>query len=72
MLWGFTDCADVLNIPKWWAACSVSNNIVFWREHKTGGHFAATEKPVELVQDIRDFTKLLKASKLAELKENGS
>lgn len=66
-----TNHADVYNVPKWWAACSVSSNIVFWREHKSGGHFAATEKPVELVQDIRDFTKVFKSSKLAVLKESG-
>jgi microsomal epoxide hydrolase len=40
---------DVLNIPRWWAACTVSSNIVFWKEHEKGGHFAATEKPDELV-----------------------
>ncbi|OJJ43165.1 hypothetical protein ASPZODRAFT_136724 [Penicilliopsis zonata CBS 506.65] len=47
---------DVYNIPRWWASASVSKNIVFWREHAKGGHFAALEKPRELIQDIRDFT----------------
>jgi len=65
-------CAqEIFNVPRWWAACCVSSNVVFWKEHESGGHFAATEKPVELVQDIRDFTKVFKASKLADLKESG-
>lgn len=62
---------DVLNIPKWWAAVTISSNIVFWKEHDAGGHFAATEKPVELLQDIRDFTQVLSPSNFAGLKESG-
>jgi len=68
---GFANYSDVLNVPKWWAAACVSKNIVFWREHESGGHFAATEKPVELVRDIRDFTKVFNTSKLASLTESG-
>lgn len=30
-------------------------NLKFWRMHKSGGHFAAWEKPEELVGDIREF-----------------
>lgn len=29
------------------------NNVVFESHHKTGGHFAATERQEELVQDLR-------------------
>jgi len=29
------------------------NRIVFESHHKSGGHFAATERPEELVQDVR-------------------
>jgi hypothetical protein len=50
---------------------SVSHNIVFWNEHEKGGHFAAYERPAELVQDIRDFTKALNPSRFAALKESG-
>lgn len=31
------------------------NNIVQWREHDRGGHFAALEEPELLAQDLRDF-----------------
>jgi hypothetical protein len=62
---------DMLNIPKWWASVTVSSNIVFWKEHDRGGHFAATEKPDELVQDIRDFTEVLNPSRRAALKDSG-
>ncbi|KAH8592777.1 Alpha/Beta hydrolase protein [Bisporella sp. PMI_857] len=62
---------DCYNIPKWWADASVASNIVFWKEHERGGHFAAMEKPAELVADIREFTSLFKAGKLAELRESG-
>jgi len=68
--WSLTDL-DVLNIPKWWAECTVSQNIVFWRRHEIGGHFAATEQPAALVRDIRDFTREFKESKLTALKESG-
>lgn len=30
-------------------------NLKFWRMHKDGGHFAAWEKPNELVEDLREF-----------------
>jgi hypothetical protein len=30
-------------------------NIVFEREHDSGGHFAAYEKPNELVGDLREM-----------------
>ncbi|KAK5174282.1 uncharacterized protein LTR77_001362 [Saxophila tyrrhenica] len=32
-----------------------SGNLVWHREHQSGGHFAAMEKPKEFVQDIEDF-----------------
>jgi len=34
----------------------VAENIVFWREHTKGGHFASLETPDALVRDIRDFS----------------
>jgi len=30
-------------------------NLKFWEMHKDGGHFAAWERPDELVADIREF-----------------
>ena len=31
------------------------NKVVFESHHKAGGHFAATERPDELVQDVRNM-----------------
>lgn len=39
--------------------------ITHWSEFDRGGHFAAMEKPMELVQDIRDFTASLAREKYA-------
>jgi hypothetical protein len=44
---------------------------VFWKEHKKGGHFASVEKPVELIEDIREFTKLINAGRMAGLIKSG-
>ncbi|MDG2428965.1 MAG: epoxide hydrolase [Acidimicrobiales bacterium] len=35
-------------------------NVTFWREHDQGGHFAAMERPDELVADIREFFRNLR------------
>lgn len=40
-------------VPRSWAKTKA--NIVFWQEHQTGGHFAAYEKPKELVDDLTRF-----------------
>lgn len=29
--------------------------LVFWNEHPSGGHFAAWEKPQEIVDDLRQM-----------------
>lgn len=63
--------SDVFYIPRWWAACTVSSNIVFWKEHEAGGHFASVEKPDVLVADIREFTKFVNKGRLAELVKSG-
>lgn len=64
-------CVDVLNIPHWWAQCTLARNIVFWREHDSGGHFAASEKPDLLVEDIRDFAKVINPNRMAALVKSG-
>lgn len=38
-------------LPKAWHG--LVGPVVFWKEHVKGGHFAATEAPEELVQDLR-------------------
>lgn len=42
-------------MPRSWAETQA--NVVFWREHSSGGHFAAYEKPVELAGDLIEFYK---------------
>jgi hypothetical protein len=54
---------DVCYSPRWWCEQTVGENITFWKEHDKGGHFPSTEKPAQLVEDIREFTK---ASKIRE------
>lgn len=46
---------ELAPVPKDWAA--KSGNLVWYREHTEGGHFAAMEKPKLFVQDIEDFIK---------------
>ncbi len=64
-------CVDVLNVPRWWASCTVASNIVFWRDHDHGGHFPATEIPDVLVQDIRDFSKAINPTRMVGLIRSG-
>jgi len=35
-------------------------NVTFWREHERGGHFAAMERPDDLIVDIREFFRPLR------------
>lgn len=40
-------------VPRSWAEKRA--NVVFWREHERGGHFAAWERPGEFVEDLVSF-----------------
>ena len=40
-------------IPKSWV--ERTGNLVWYREHTEGGHFAAMEKPKLIAQDLEDF-----------------
>ncbi|KAF7365633.1 putative epoxide hydrolase [Mycena venus] len=44
---------EIVVLPKSWS--KRMGKIVFEREHERGGHFAAHERPKELVQDLRDM-----------------
>lgn len=44
---------DLAVLPKTWI--HTLGDIVFERDHKDGGHFAAWERPEQLVQDLRDM-----------------
>ena len=46
---------ELAPIPKAWA--ETTGNLVFYRQHDSGGHFAAVEKPDELWADIEAFVK---------------
>ena len=48
-------------IPKAWV--ETTGTLSWYRQHDSGGHFAALEKPAETKQDLEDF--------LAHVKEEG-
>lgn len=62
---------DVMFLPRWWAAVTAASNIIFWKEHDKGGHFASVERPDALVADIREFTQLLSSQKREALVKSG-
>jgi len=47
---------EVMYAPRWWTEATVAENITYWIVQESGGHFAATEKPQLLIDDIRKFT----------------
>ncbi|THU79915.1 epoxide hydrolase domain-containing protein [Dendrothele bispora CBS 962.96] len=51
---------DVGYVPRWWAEGAAAENIVFWKEHSKGGHFASVEVPEELIGDLQEFVKVVK------------
>lgn len=44
---------ELMPAPKSWI--KTTGNLVFWREHKKGGHFAALERPQEMKDDVTAF-----------------
>ncbi|KAK8139196.1 hypothetical protein PG984_002576 [Apiospora sp. TS-2023a] len=44
---------DLVVLPSTWVR--TQGEVVFEREHESGGHFAAYERPNELVTDVRDM-----------------
>ena len=46
---------EITMVPRVWAETKA--NVIFWAEHDKGGHFAAWERPEELVGDITKFYK---------------
>jgi len=41
-------------VPKAWILAQ-GLNVVLFRRHEIGGHFAVMEKPREMMQDMEDF-----------------
>ncbi|SMR44107.1 unnamed protein product [Zymoseptoria tritici ST99CH_3D1] len=46
---------ELAPVPRKWVA--ETGNLVWYREHESGGHFAAMEKPETFVKDIEEFVK---------------
>lgn len=44
---------DMGAVPRAWM--EKSGDLVFWRTHETGGHFAAMEEPEAFLRDVGDF-----------------
>ncbi|KAH8809006.1 Alpha/Beta hydrolase protein [Xylogone sp. PMI_703] len=44
---------ELVPIPQSWI--ETTGNLVFWRQHEKGGHFAALEQPREFAEDIVAF-----------------
>lgn len=44
---------ELMPVPKAWAA--TTGNLVWHKQHSSGGHFAAMEKPDLLLADVEDF-----------------
>ncbi|KAF9776543.1 hypothetical protein IL306_005252 [Fusarium sp. DS 682] len=44
---------ELAPMPVSWV--KTTGNLVFWRDHQRGGHFAALERPEELLKDFGDF-----------------
>ncbi|KAE8349384.1 alpha/beta-hydrolase [Aspergillus coremiiformis] len=45
---------ELLPAPRAWV--EATGNLVFFREHEQGGHFAAAERPQDLLDDVLAFT----------------
>jgi microsomal epoxide hydrolase len=44
---------EIAPIPRSWAA--TTGDLVFFRQHRSGGHFAAVERPAVLLKDFEEF-----------------
>ncbi|KAK0704028.1 epoxide hydrolase 1 [Lasiosphaeria miniovina] len=44
---------DIAPTPREWIAAT--GNLVFWRSHDVGGHFAALEQPAALLANLEEF-----------------
>ena len=54
---GYSEFPKEIFSPPLSLASQYYKNIVMWSSHKSGGHFAAMEKPLELALDINNFIK---------------
>ena len=54
---GYSEFPKEIFSPPKSLASQYYNNIIFWKTHQSGGHFAAMENPKTLVSDINSFVK---------------
>lgn len=47
---------ELAPVPKSWAA--KTGNLVYFKSHEKGGHFAALEQPAELWKDVEEFVEI--------------
>ncbi|OAA54914.1 epoxide hydrolase [Cordyceps fumosorosea ARSEF 2679] len=47
---------EIIPVPRSWAAKTC--NLVFFKHHEAGGHFAAMEQPAALLEDVESFAKV--------------
>jgi microsomal epoxide hydrolase len=52
---------ELAPIPVAWA--KTTGDLIWFKRHDSGGHFAAMEKPNELVEDMEEFIKVLDGGK---------
>jgi pimeloyl-ACP methyl ester carboxylesterase len=50
---------EIFQPPRGWVERQLAD-LRAWREHDDGGHFAALERPAELVADVREFFRPLR------------
>ncbi len=50
---------EIFQPPREWVQRQLTD-LRAWREHDSGGHFAALERPAELVADVREFFRPLR------------
>jgi len=56
---GYSEFPKEIFLPPISLASQYYKEIKFWGKHKSGGHFAALEKPRELATDIDKFIKIV-------------
>ena len=44
---------EIAPVPRVWV--ETTGKLVWWRQHTSGGHFAAVERPEVLLRDVREF-----------------
>ena len=54
---GYSEFPKEIFSPPISLANQFYKEIIFWKTHNSGGHFAAMERPEELVKDINKFVK---------------